>query len=67
MKTQELRELTPDELARRMDQFSQELFNLRLQSTLGKDKNAARVCEVRRTIARIKTVMAEKAEKGLRS
>ncbi|MDR5693955.1 MAG: 50S ribosomal protein L29 [Armatimonadota bacterium] len=60
MKAAELRELSVEELLKKLDQSIQELVNLRIQSAVGKASNPSRVREVRRTIARIKTVLAER-------
>jgi len=60
MKARELRELSVEELLKRLDQSLQELVNLRIQLAVGKSSNPSRVREVRRTIARMKTVLAER-------
>lgn len=60
MKSNELRAMTNAELANKLDDAHQELFNLRFQKATGKLANAARSGEVRRTIARIKTVLRER-------
>jgi|DewCreStandDraft_2_1066082.scaffolds.fasta_scaffold01097_32 large subunit ribosomal protein L29 len=60
MKARELRELSVEELLKRLDQSLQELVNLRIQSAVGKSSNPSRVREVRRTIARVKTILAER-------
>ncbi len=54
-----LRELTPEELRRRLEDLQQEAFQLRMQIAAGKAQNPSRLREVRRAIARIKTVLAE--------
>jgi large subunit ribosomal protein L29 len=60
MESRELRELTLDELGEKHRQFKEELFNLRFQNAIGQLGNTSRIKEVRRTIARILTVMREK-------
>lgn len=60
MKAQELRALTNAELANRLDDAYQELFNLRFQLVTGQQKNTARSQSVRRDIARIKTILRER-------
>jgi large subunit ribosomal protein L29 len=60
MATSELRALNDAELANRLDDSYQELFNLRFQRSSGKLTNTARVREVRRQIARIKTLLRER-------
>ncbi len=62
MKARDLRELTPDELIRKLDEATKELFTLRLRLP-GQQLNTARLRSVRRDLARVKTVLAEK---GLR-
>ncbi len=60
MKASELRELTMDELREKYRELKEELFNLRFQKAVGQLGNPMRIREVKRTIARIKTVMREK-------
>ncbi|MFZ1988895.1 MAG: 50S ribosomal protein L29 [Alphaproteobacteria bacterium] len=55
-----LRDLTPDQLTDELTQLKREAFNLRFQRATGQLENTARVGEVRRAVARIQTVMAEK-------
>ncbi|MCD5402064.1 50S ribosomal protein L29 [candidate division NPL-UPA2 bacterium] len=56
MKVGELRQLTREELEQKEAHFLEELFNLRFQRVTGKLENPSRIREVRRTIARIKTI-----------
>lgn len=60
MKVQEIRELETNELLKKVDEFKKELFELRFQQATGQLENTARVKEVRKTIARIKTVIRER-------
>lgn len=60
MKIDELRSQNNAELARRLDDAYQEIFNLRFQRATGKLANTARFGEVRRDIARIKTILRER-------
>ena len=60
MKAKELRELTTEELRRRLEEALEEAFRLRIQITAGKAQNPSRLREVRKDIARIKTVLAER-------
>jgi large subunit ribosomal protein L29 len=62
----ELRELPDDELLARLENFKEELFNLRFQSATGQLDNNKRLNTVRKDIARIYTVMRER-ELGLTS
>ena len=59
MKVNEIRELTPADLKAKEQEFKEELFNLRFQKAIGQLDNTARIKEVRKTIARIKTVLRE--------
>ena len=56
MKASELRTKTSDQLADQLLQLKKEQFNLRFQRATGQLENTARVREVRRDIARIKTL-----------
>lgn len=60
MKTNELRDLSVDDLSRKATELNQELFNLRFQLHTGHLENSARIPLVRREIARVKTVLREK-------
>jgi large subunit ribosomal protein L29 len=60
MEPKELRELTVEELREKHRQFKEELFNLRFQNAIGQLGNTSRIKEVRRTIARVLTIMREK-------
>ena len=59
MKTSELRSLDHAELAGKLDEAKEELFNLRFQLATNQLDNTARLREVRREVARIATVMRE--------
>lgn len=60
MKINELNELTAAEMLEKEKQFKEELFNLRFQLATGQLENTARLKEVRKSIARIKTVLRQK-------
>jgi large subunit ribosomal protein L29 len=60
MDIEEVRNLTLDQLADELIKLKREQFNLRFQKATAQLNNTARVREVRRTIARIKTVEREK-------
>lgn len=60
MKTSEIRSLTDADLGRRLDDSYQELFNLRFQRASGQLKNTARVREVKKQIAQIKTILRQR-------
>jgi large subunit ribosomal protein L29 len=61
MKAAELRARTEDQLREQLLQLKKEQFNLRFQRATGQLENTARVREVRRDIARIKTILAAQA------
>ena len=61
MRARELRDLTDDELERRLHDTRQELFNLRFQSATGALENTARLKLAKREIARILTARHERA------
>ena len=59
MHPSEIRNLSHAEMARRLDEAHHELFNLRFQYATGQLKNTARLGEVRREIARLRTIVRE--------
>ncbi|SET69715.1 50S ribosomal protein L29 [Oceanicella actignis] len=61
MKAQELRDKTPDELRAQLEALKKEAFNLRFQAATGQLESTARVGQVRKDIARVKTILNEKA------
>ena len=60
MKASDLRSRTVDELSEEVDTLGREIFNLRFQRASGQLENTARVRQVRRDIARIKTILDER-------
>ncbi len=61
MKAKDLRLLSDGELSEKERQLQEELFNLRFQHATGQLENVIRVPQVRRDIARVKTILKEKA------
>ena len=59
MKAADLRTKTDDELSEQLLELRKESFNLRFQAASGQLENTSRVRQVRRDIARIRTVMSE--------
>jgi len=59
MRAQELRELSVDELTQKERDLKEELFNLRFQRATGQLENLMRLTQVKRDIARVKTVLRE--------
>jgi large subunit ribosomal protein L29 len=60
MKSEEVRTMTPDQLDEQLGKLKKEQFNLRFQRATGQLENTSRVREVRRDIARIKTVQGQR-------
>jgi large subunit ribosomal protein L29 len=60
MKAEELRAMSPDQLDEQVARLKKEQFNLRFQRATGQLENTSRVRAVRRDIARIKTVQAQR-------
>ena len=61
MNIEELRSKSDDELRSSLLEMKKEQFNLRFQSATGQLENTARVGQVRRNIARVKTVLGQRA------
>jgi len=61
MNATELREKTPDQLREELSSLKKEQFNLRFQAATGSLENPARIKTVRRDVARVKTVLNQKA------
>lgn len=64
MKAGDVRAKTDDELKAELDLLGKEVFNLRFQKASGQLENTSRVRQVRRDIARIKTVLVERVRKA---
>ncbi len=62
MKPAEIRELTVDDLRARVKDLDDQLFRLRIQKSMGQLEAPAKVRDVRRDLARIKTILREKAK-----
>ena len=63
MKTKEIRNMTEEQINAKIADLKAELFNLKLQSSLNQLTNTARISTVKKTIARMKTILAEKSAK----
>ena len=63
MKTKEIRELSSDELSNRKRELRQESFNLRMQQASGQMEKPSRLRDLRREVARIETILSERAHK----
>jgi large subunit ribosomal protein L29 len=60
MKSKEIRDLTSEEIESKVKDLKVELFNLRFQLATGQLENPTRLNEVRKSIARCKTVLRER-------
>lgn len=60
MRASEIRSLSDAEIARRLDEAYQEQLNLRFQRASGQLRNTARMSQVRREIARLRTILRER-------
>lgn len=58
----ELRSMSADELNQKIASLKEELFSLRFQLATGQLENPSRIREVKKTIARIKTIQSEQAK-----
>jgi len=63
LKANEIRELSPDDVTKRMQEARQELFNLRFQHATGALENTSQLALVKRELARLLTIQGEHAEK----
>ena len=64
MKVNEIREMSADEQNQKLASLKEELFNLRFQHATGQLENPMRIKEVKKTIARIKTIQREQELKA---
>lgn len=60
MIAKKMRELTDEELTRKVSSYKEELFNLRFQMATGQLDNPMRIRDVRKNIARCKTVLRQR-------
>jgi len=64
MNIEDVRGFTPDQLTDSLLQLKKEQFNLRFQAATGQLEKTHRAAEIRKSIARIKTVMRQKKVQG---
>jgi large subunit ribosomal protein L29 len=64
MKVNEIREMSAEEQDLKIASLKEELFNLRFQHATGQLENPMRIKEVKKTIARIKTIQREQEKKA---
>ena len=65
MKKKEIRELKANELEKKLEDLKEEMFNLRFQISTNQSGNPLRIRTVRKSIARIKTILSEQKRKEL--
>lgn len=63
MKAKEIRQLDTAEISKKIDELKTELFNLRFQLATGQLENTARIRQVKKDIARMKTIIHEREQK----
>ncbi len=64
MKINELREMSTEELTEKLANCKQELFQLRFQNAINQLENPQKIGEVKKTVARIKTIIHERELEG---
>jgi large subunit ribosomal protein L29 len=60
MKVNEIRDLTTEEIIKKIEEYKEELFNLRFEQATGNLEKPSRIRELRKTIARMKTIIRER-------
>ena len=63
MKVKEIRELSTEEINKKIVETKEELFNLRFQQATGSLEKPSRIRDLRHTVARMKTVLKERESK----
>ena len=64
MKTNEIRKLSTEEINKKVTESKEELFNLRMKQATGTLENPSRIRELRKTVARLKTILREREIEG---
>ena len=64
MKTKEIRKLSTEEINKKIAELKEELFNLRMKQATGNLENPARIRELRKNVARLKTILREREIEG---
>ena len=60
MKAQKIRDMSADELVVKLGELKKDLFNLRLQHATNQLDNPTKIADVKKNIARVKTIIREK-------
>ena len=64
MKNAEIRKLSTEEINKKIAETKEELFNLRMKQATGNLENPGRLRELRKTVARLKTILRERELEG---
>ena len=64
MKANEIRKLSTEEINKKIAESKEELFKLRMKQATGSLENPARIRELRKTVARLKTILREREIEG---
>lgn len=64
MKVKEIRDMSDAELQKKIGELKEELFNLRFQMATGQLENHTRIRDVKKSIARVKTIIRERELNG---
>ncbi len=64
MKNAEIRKLSTEEINKKIAETKEELFNLRMKQATGNLENPSRIRELRKTVARLKTILRERELEG---
>ena len=64
MKANEIRKLSTEEINKKIAESKEELFNLRMKQATGNLENPMRIRELRKTVARLKTILRERELEG---
>lgn len=60
MKNSEIRELSTEEILKKIEEYKEELFNLRFSQATGNLEKPSRIRELRKLVARMKTILRER-------
>ena len=64
VKTNEIRKLSTEDINKKIAESKEELFNLRMKQATGSLENPTRIRELRKTVARLKTILRERELEG---
>ena len=64
MKNNEIRDLTSEEITKKIEEYKEELFNLRFSQATGNLEKPSRITELRKLVARMKTILKERELSG---